>query len=399
MIRILPKPSIATSTAVTSERQKNAVSSLAMATNQQLPVLGNLETGSRMVFPTSSIAPLDLSSSSIVISDGQSSQAHSTVFTPRQLVPSTIAGIGLTPPPHSSVNIVTQNLLPSFNTTPIVSQMGSTPPVCNSVNVLPQSQLLQSVINGTVSRPPVFSTSAMTTTDPSLLPGVLSTPPTPSMVSPVTMATLNPSTSNTSTIRLGRSVTPGIVGTPPRSSMLPPVTMTTLFSPSIAALNASSTTAPDLSQPSMEQLLAMSALNQLLTPRSLSTDFSSGTMTRTGSNMVPGNNFGLSSGVFQTDNNTEESSGASGNDVLIDNLLSAALSSQSPALYALADATVGRGPLEETVMSDTRGWANPLAQVWPTILTRQNGLLMVSCFLFHCLLITYYTLNLRTFVL
>ena len=90
--------------------------------------------------------------------------------------------------------------------------------------------------------------------------------------------------------------------------------------------------------------------------------------------MVPGNNFGLSSGVFQTDNNTDESSAASGNEVFIDNLLSAPLPSQSPALYALADATVDRGPLEETVMSDTRGWTNPVVQVWPTLLTRQNGL-------------------------
>ena len=326
-----------------------------MPTNQQLPVLGNLQTGSR-----SSVAPIDLSSSSISISDGQLSQAHSTVFTPRQLVPSTIGGIGLTPPPHSSVNMITQNLLPSFNSTPVVSQMGSTPPVYSSVNVLPQSQL-QSVINGAVSRPPVFNT------DPSLLSGALGTLPTSSMISPVTMATLNPSTSETNTIRLARSLTPGIVGTPPRSSMIPPAT--------------------DLSQPSMEQLLAMSALNQLLTPRSLlSTDFSSGTMIRAGSNMVPGNNFGLSSSVFQTDNNTEESSAASGNDVFIDNLLSAPLPSQSPALYALADATVDRGPLEETVMSDARGWTNPLVQVCPTVLTKWslNSLLFtISLFVNH----------------
>ena len=115
--------------------------------------------------------------------------------------------------------------------------------------------------------------------------------------------------------------------------------------------------------------------------------------------MVPGNNFGLSSSVFQTDNNTEESSAASGNDVFIDNLLSAPLPSQSPALYALADATVDRGPLEETVMSDARGWTNPLVQVCSTVLTRQNGLLIVSCLLFRCLLITYNRLNLRMFVL
>ena len=97
-------------------------------------------------------------------------------------------------------------------------------------------------------------------------------------------------------------------------------------------------------------------------------------MIRAGLNMFPGSNFGLSSGVFQANNDTEESSAVSGNEVIIDNLLSAALSSQSPALYALADATVDRGPLEETVMSDTRAWTNPLVQVWPTVLTRQNGL-------------------------
>ena len=353
-----------------------------MPTNQQLPVLGNLQTGSKMlVFPPSSVAPIDLSSSSISISDVQSSQAHSTVFTPRQLAPSTIGGIGLTPPPHSSMNIVTQNLLPSFNSTPVVSQMRSTPPVCNSVNVLPQSQL-PSVINSSVSRLPVFSTSAMTTPNPSLLSGVLGTPPTSSVMSPVTMATLTPSTSvsNTNTIRLGRSATPGVIGRLPTPSVVPCDTWPSLLSlPSGAVFSSCTMTAPDISLrssgswmlPSTSITQSVAMPTQSLFPRSVSRpvlspaiDFSSVERTTQDSNIVPRNNLDMSSVVFPANVNDGESSTARENEVSgIDVLQEALLLLESSGQNVLPDATLDRGLLQETEMSDMRRWTNPHTQV------------------------------------
>ena len=383
LIPILPKPSIATTTSVTSEPQKNDISLPAMPTNHQLPILGHAQTGSKaLLFPPSSIAPIDLSSSSISISEGESSQAHSTVFTSRQLIPSTIGEIGLTPPPHNSVNITTRNLLTPLITTSVVSDMGSTPPVYNSVNVLPQSQL-PSVINSSVSTPPVFSTNAMTTPNPSLLSGVLGTPPTSSMISPVTMATFTPSTSvsNTNTIRLGRSATPGGVGRLPTPSMVPPDTWASFLPfPSGAVFSSGTMTAPGLSLRSSDPwILPSTSITQSVTmptqslfPRSVSRpvftsapDFSSVGRTTQDSNIVPGNNLDMGSGVFPADVNDGESSNARENEVSgIDMLQAALLLLESSGQNVLPNAPVDRGLLQETEMSDMRSWTNPHLQVW-----------------------------------
>ena len=340
-----------------------------MLTNQQFPALSNLQTGSRrLMFPPSSV--------------GQSIQTHSTFSTPRQLIPSSIGEIGVTSPHHNSVNIVTQNLLPSFNTTPIVSQMGSTPPVYNSVNVLRQSQL-PSVIDGSVSRPPVFITSAMTTPNPSILSGVLRTPPTSSMISPITMATLTPSNSvsNTNTTRLGQSANPGVVGTPPTPSMVPPDTWASLLPfPSSAVISSGTMTAPGLSLrssgswilPSTSITQSVTMPTQSLFPRSVSRpvltsalDFSSVGRTTQDSNIVPENNLDMGSGVFPADVNDGESSTARENEVSgIDMLQAALLLLESSGQNVLPDATVDRGVLQETEMSDMRSWTNPYVQVW-----------------------------------
>ena len=278
------------------------------------------------VFSSSSVAPIDLSSSLIVISEGESSQAHSTVSTPRQLIPSSIGEIGLTSPPHNSVNMVTQNMLPSSTTIPIVFQMGPIPSVYSPANAVPQH-----------SRPPVFSTNAMATVCSSRAPGVLGKPPTPSMVSPVTMTTLTPSTYvlNSNTMTLGPSPSLGALGALPTASMAPSHDCTT----SSAAVNSSTVTTPGLSPLSSDPLLlppagvAQSVVRS--TPSLLPTPV---TMAYPNTN-----NFGSHSAIF----NTQEFGAA--------NLLS----SQSPALHALADVTVDRGPI-----SDIRSLNNPPVQVW-----------------------------------
>ena len=278
------------------------------------------------MFPPSCVAPIDLSSSLIVISEGESSQAHNTVSTLRQLVPSSIGEIGLTSPPHNSVNMVTQNMLPSSTTIPIVFQMGSTPSVYSPANVVPQH-----------SRPPVFSTNAMATVCSSRAPGVLGTPPTPSMVSPVTMTTLTPSTYvlNSNTMTLGPSPSLGALGALSTASMAPSHNCTT---PS-AAVNSSIVTTPGLSQLSSDPRLLPSAGMAPSVVRSTPSLFPT-PVTMAYSDK---NNFGSLSAIF----NTQEFGAA--------NLLS----SQSPALHALADVTVDRGPI-----SDIRSLNNPPVQVW-----------------------------------
>ena len=294
------------------------------------------------MFPPSSVAPTDLSSSLIVISDGQSSQTHSTLFTTRQLVPSTFGEIELIPPPHSSVNRVTQNLLPSFNTTANVFQMGSIPSVYSPANVVPQHQLQPIINDDALSRPPVFSTNAMATVCSSGAPGVLGRPPTPSMVSPVTTTILTPSTYvlNSNTITLGPSPSLGALGALSTASMAPSHTCTTLFpSLSSAVVNSSSVTTPGLSPLSSDPwLLPPAGMAQSVVRSTPSLFPIPVTMAYPDTN-----NFGSYPAIF----NTQEFGAA--------NLLS----SQSPALHALADVTVDRGPI-----SDVRSWTNPLMQVW-----------------------------------
>ena len=99
---IRPKPSTATSTAVRSESRTNMESSLAVKTNQQIPV-----------FPQNSATVIDLSLPSVVSGGETASQLLSTIFPP-------VGGIGSSSPPHSSVNMVTQNMLPSFSNTSTV---------------------------------------------------------------------------------------------------------------------------------------------------------------------------------------------------------------------------------------------------------------------------------------
>ena len=328
----------------------------------------NYQTGSRMLMSVpSSVASIDLSSSSIVISEGQSSQAHNTVSAPRQLITSTIGGIGLTSSPHNSVDMVTQNLLQSLNSTPDVFQVGSTPPVYNAGNVLPQRQLL-SVINGFLSRPSVFSTAAMTTPNSSILFGVFGTPPTSSMVSPVTMVTLTPS----NTIRLGRSATCGVVSTPSTPSMVPPDTFTSF--PSSAVFSSGTMTAPGLSlRSSGPWIIPSTSITQSVTmptqsffPRSVSRpvltsalDFSSVERTTQDSYIVPGNNLDMGSVVFSANANDGESSTTRENEVFdID-----VLEPSGHFANVLPNATVDRELLQETEMSDM-SWIDPHLQVW-----------------------------------
>ena len=362
-----------------------------MPTNQQLPVLGNLQTGSRMlVFPSSSVAPIDLSSSSISISDGQSSQAHGTVFTPRQLVPSTIAGIGVTPPPHSSVNIVTQNLLPSFTTTsPVVSQTESTQPVNSSADVVPQSQLSSvNEINTNASTLDFYLGSRED----------INTSPAPTMVSPNTLETCSLSslsdildsyardfsspsgmisspfpsndTFNTNATSQGWSPSDMLPSIPPTPTFSPEDTSATLPpSPSSGVFDASARTRPILSQSSSDSLTLLQTNTARLPSfsRSMSTSepgFSSITMTEPVLNVVPGNNSGLRSGAFQTDINTGQANAASENEIFNNRMLSAAHALQPAALHALADVTMDRGPHQESEMSDTRSSTNHLVQVW-----------------------------------
>ena len=186
LIPILPKPvpAVSTSSTVGTEATKNAITSVAMPTNRQLPVQGNPGIESRvLLLPPGSMTGLDPTSFPVVFSTAESSQpAQNTVnvIPQRQLQSSTIAGTELRPLAPSSVDMVTQTQLPLST---IVSQIASIPPVDSSSNAVPQSQF-PSTIHGTESRPPVFSTNSMTTPGHSLSPiGPWTVPATPEVLS------------------------------------------------------------------------------------------------------------------------------------------------------------------------------------------------------------------------
>ena len=332
-IRILPKPvpAVSTSTTVGTESTKNAVTSVAMPTNRQLPVLDNPGIESRVLLvPPGSMAGLDPTSFPNVFSTAESSQpVQSTVnmIPQNQLQLSTIAGTELLPLAPSSVGMVTQTQLPLST---IVSQTASTPPVDSSANVVPQNQL-PSTIYGTESRPLTFNTNAMTT------PGhyLSSSGPWSTIVPSVTMGTLFPPSSttiyNTSTITTpGPSISSSALWTVPTTTMTPSVTIATFpatpsLSTSVFSTDAMTTLVPS----SLPVVPSVNAATSSLLPmpvRSMSPlDFSSVTLLPQGSNIVPQSNFATSSDILQADVNSGETSSTRGNEVLSNDLLQRAL--------------------------------------------------------------------------
>ena len=112
-----------------------------------------------------------------------------------------------------------------------------------------------------------------------------------------------------------------------------------------------------------QSLFQRSVSRPVLTP---ALDFSSVERTTQDSNIVPGNNFGMSSVVFPATRNVNdgESSTTRENEVSgIDVLQAALLLLESSGQNVLPNATLDRGLLQETEMSDMRSWTNPHMQV------------------------------------
>jgi hypothetical protein len=148
--------------------------------------------------------------------------------------------------------------------------------------------------------------------------------------------------------------------------MAPSVTMETFpatLSPSTAfSADAMTTPGPSLPfyVPWTGTMVPMSVSRSISLPNT-----SSMTMTSQGSNIVPGNHFGMSSDLSQADVDSGESSTTRGNEVFsVNDVQTALLLLQSSGLYTFADATVERGPLREMLTNDTRNWTIPLVQVW-----------------------------------
>ncbi|CAB4009578.1 Hypothetical predicted protein [Paramuricea clavata] len=210
-VPILPKPApaVSKSIGVGAESRENVVTFVAMPTNRQLPVSGNHGIESRPSCTPRITSTLDLTSSSIVVPQTESTlpvQNSGNMVAQRLLSSSTTTSVNesrlpacssgsLTaqspppasaiisetetrPPVHSSDNMVSQNYLPLSI---IVSQAASTPAVHSSGNVVTQSQLSMSAVPRTASTPPLYSSGNMVLQSPfsvsAIVPQTASTPP------------------------------------------------------------------------------------------------------------------------------------------------------------------------------------------------------------------------------